>query len=226
MSIAANLAHVHERIAAAAGRSGRRPDSITLVAVSKYVDATMAQELVKAGCRDLGEARPQELWGKAEELAAADIRWHLIGHLQTNKVRRTLPLVSLVHSIDSEKLLDAVNAEARLLKRRVPVLLEVNVSGEAAKHGFPPGAVGPTLGHAVLWPHVEIQGLMCMAALEGGIDVARRNFAALRELRDQLAGNCPPDVSLRELSMGMSGDYEVAIEEGATIVRIGSALFS
>ena len=226
MSIAANLAHVHERIAVAARRSNRRPDSVRLVAVSKYVDATMARELVKAGCRDLGEARPQALWRKAEELGAADIRWHLIGHLQTNKVRRTLPLISLIHAIDSEKLLDAVNAEAGLLGRRVSVLLEVNVSGEAAKHGFPPGAVGPLLGHAVSWPHLQIQGLMCMAALEGGTDVARRNFASLRELREQLAGNCPPEVSLSELSMGMSGDYEVAIEEGATIVRIGSALFS
>ena len=138
MSIVENLAIVRQRIADAARRSGRSESAITLVAVSKYVDVAIANELIAAGCLDLGEARPQELWRKAESLSHANVKWHLIGHLQTNKVRRTLPLVSLIHSIDSEKLIDALNAEAVAQGLRINVLLEVNVSGDAAKHGFLP----------------------------------------------------------------------------------------
>ena len=145
MSIANQLAAVRERISTAAKASGRSPEDITLVAVCKYVDATLTREVVNAGCRELGEARPQGLWRKAESLAACDVRWHLIGHLQTNKVRRTLPLVSLIHSIDSEKLLDVVDKEAKLIRRIVPVLLEVNVSGDPNKHGFVPEDVAAWL---------------------------------------------------------------------------------
>lgn len=226
MTIAENVKLVRERIAGAARRSGRSPDAVTLVAVSKYVDAAMARQLLAAGCHELGEARPQELCRKAEELKDESIHWHLIGHLQTNKVRRTLPLVSLIHSIDSNKLLDAIDAEAAVLGRRVSLLLEVNISGEAAKHGFEPAALSAVLDRAPFWPNVEIKGLMGMAALEGGLDAARRNFSSLRELRDRLRSDHSGEVSLDELSMGMSGDYEIAIEEGATIVRVGSALFS
>lgn len=225
MSIVDNLTQVQSRIAAAAKRSGRSTNAITLVAVTKYVDVAAARQLIDAGCRELGEARPQELWHKAEQLEGADVHWHLIGHLQTNKIRRTLPCVSLIHSIDSEKLLDAVDAEAKAIGRRARGLLEVNISGDSAKHGFRPEAVGAVIERAAKWPHVEIRGLMCMAALEGDLTVARDNFATLRKLRDHLVLHCPPEVSLEELSMGMSGDYEVAIEEGATIVRIGSALY-
>ena len=225
MSIAENVAQVRERIAAAAVRSGRSAEAVTLIAVSKYVDERAIGELIAAGCHDLGEARPQQLWEKGATFAGSDIRWHLIGHLQTNKVRRTLPVVALSHSIDSRKLLDAVNAEAALLGKLVDVLLEVNISGDAAKHGLQPEQVRPLIELAMNWPFVRIRGLMGMAALDGGVDAARRNFAALRRLRDELADKCPPEVSLAELSMGMSGDYEVAIEEGATMVRVGSALF-
>jgi uncharacterized pyridoxal phosphate-containing UPF0001 family protein len=208
MSIVENLAEVRGRIAAAAVRSGRSAESIKLVAVSKYVDERVIRQLLEAGCRDLGEARPQQLWRKAETFADADIHWHLIGHLQTNKVRRTLPVISLIHSIDSDKLLDIVNAEAALLTKNIDVLLEVNVSGDDAKHGLQPEQVQPLLERTTAWPFV-----------------ARRNFATLRLLRDRLIEVCPPEVSLSELSMGMSGDYEAAIEEGATMVRVGSALF-
>jgi pyridoxal phosphate enzyme (YggS family) len=225
MSIAANLANIRERIAAAAKRSGRSADAVTLVAVTKYVDAATAGQLLQAGCSDLGEARPQELWSKAAAIADSDIRWHLVGHLQTNKVRRTLPLVALIHSVDSVKLLEVINSEAGALEHRIPVLLEVNVSGDTAKHGFQPTDVAKVLDRISTWPQVQMRGLMCMAALDGGLDVARRNFATLRDLRDKLATHCPPTLSLTELSMGMSGDFEVAIEEGATIVRVGSALF-
>jgi PLP dependent protein len=227
MSIADNLRRVQERIARAAEAAGRRPDEITLVGVTKYVGAAQALELVDAGCTNLGESRPQELWSKAGRLASASgrlVNWHLIGHLQRNKLRRTLPLVSLIHSVDSERLLAAIDAEWQTLatapdepRNPIRVLLEVNTSGEDAKHGLAPEAVEPILAAAARFPRVEICGLMTMAALEGGLEVAARNFAALRQLADRF--------QLQERSMGMSGDFEVAIREGATIVRVGSALW-
>jgi len=223
--IAENLAAVRGRIAEAAARSGRTGGQITLVAITKYVGVPEVRALVQAGCELLGESRPQQLWEKAEAIRDLPVRWHIVGHLQRNKVRRTLPLVEMVESVDSPRLLDAVDRVAGELDRRVPVLLEVNVSGESAKHGFEPEAVEPVLAGLGRYRHVEVRGLMCMAALEGGLDAARRDFAALRELRDRLRGRCPYGVSLDELSMGMSGDFEVGIEEGATIVRVGSALF-
>jgi len=223
--IAENLALVRERIATAAARSGRSPEKIMLVGVTKYVDAPVTRMLFAAGCRELGESRPQQLWEKAESLADADVRWHLVGHLQRNKIRKTLPRKPWIHSIDSAKTLEAVDRIAAELDLKADVFLEVNTSGEAAKHGLPPADVSQLLETAATLDHVRVHGLMTMASLTGGKDVARQNFADLRELRDRLAPNCPEDVSLRELSMGMSGDFEIAIEEGATIVRVGSALF-
>jgi pyridoxal phosphate enzyme (YggS family) len=225
MSIADRVAEVRGRIADAAQRCGRKSGDVTLIAVSKYVGMNDIQELIAAGCQDLGESRPQDLWKKSETLGNAAVRWHLVGHLQTNKVRRTLPVVSIVHSVDSEKLLAAIDFEAAAIDRVIPVLLEVNTSGDIAKYGFTSDSVQAAIERAADWPHVKLSGLMTMAALEGGIDVARRNFAALRELRDRLRQSAPAGVSLDQLSMGMSGDYEAAIEEGATLVRIGSALF-
>jgi PLP dependent protein len=220
--IAANVARVRGRIVDAARRSGRSADAVRLVAVTKYVSADLVRPLVEAGCRDLGESRPQQLWEKASQLADLSIRWHLIGPLQRNKVGRTLPLVSMIHSVDSPRLLAAIDAECL---PPISVLLEVHISSEAAKQGFAPVEIEPFLTKAADYRHVSVRGLMGMASLDGGLDVARREFAALRELRDRLRVNCPPGVTLDELSMGMSGDFEVAIEEGATIVRIGSALF-
>jgi PLP dependent protein len=267
--IAENLAGVRERMAAAATRSGRKAGDVTLVAVTKFAPIEWIRPLIEAGCRDLGESRPQQLWDKAAALAdlrdcphfrisengtvpftassSLGIRWHLIGHLQRNKVRRTRALVSMIHSIDSPRLLAAIEEESNywcgsstatpeslpegvavqlpLQNNPLPVLLEVNISGESAKHGFSAGEIEPFLAEMPRWQNVSIRGLMCMAALEGGPDVARRDFAALRQLRDRLRPNCPPGAALDELSMGMSGDFEEAIEEGATIVRVGSALF-
>lgn len=222
---AERLAMVKQRIADAARAAGRSPDAVTLVAVTKYAGLDETAALVAAGCRDLGESRPQTLWEKVPALARDDVRWHLIGHLQRNKIRRTLPLLSLVHSVDSVRLIKALNKEAKATGRVVPILLEVNVSGDEAKHGFQPTEVEPLLASLPQYEHLAVRGLMTMAAREGGLDVAQRNFAALRELRERLTPHCPEQVSLAELSMGMSGDYEVAIREGATIVRIGSALF-
>jgi hypothetical protein len=235
MSIADNLERVREQIAQAARAASRNPDEITLVGVTKYVGPSAARELLQAGCNYLGESRPQELWSKHSQIAAGElasasggtpthpIHWHLIGHLQRNKLRRTLPLVSLIHSVDSERLLAAINAErtAQATQNQqlppIRILLEVNTSGETAKHGLAPDAVESLLAAAERFPHVEVCGLMTMAAREGGLDVAAKNFATLRELADRF--------ELKERSMGMSGDFDVAIREGATILRIGTALW-
>jgi PLP dependent protein len=221
-----NLNGIRSRIAAAARRSGRTADQITLVAVTKYVTADIASQLVSAGCHDLGESRPQELWSKAEALQkSAAIHWHLIGHLQRNKVPRTLPLTSLIHSGDSLRLIQAVDEAASNLNRRIAMLIEVNICGDSTKHGFKPDEVEPALGTLAALKSVDIRGLMCMASREGDLDQARREFVSLRELRNRIKSLAPPNISLEELSMGMSGDFEVAIEEGATMVRVGSALF-
>jgi hypothetical protein len=195
------------------------------VAVTKYVGTPEVRALVEAGCRLLGESRPQELGEKAEALSGLPIRWHLIGHLQRNKVRRTLPLVEMIESVDSLRLAAAIDRIAGELSLALPILLEVNVSGEPAKHGFQPAELEECLAELAGYGSVEVRGLMCMAGLEGSPEAARTDFAGLRQLRDHLRERCPEGIVLEDLSMGMSGDYEVAIEEGATIVRIGSALF-
>jgi pyridoxal phosphate enzyme (YggS family) len=185
----------------------------------------VARLLVEAGLSTLGESRPQQVWQKAEALADLQVRWHLIGHLQRNKVKRTLPLVAIIHSVDSLRLLQEISREATAIQRSADVLLEVNISGDASKTGLQPDEIELLFPEIAKQPNVRVLGLMTMASLEGGVDRARQDFAALRTLRDQLTPKCPANLTLNELSMGMSGDYEVAIEEGATIVRVGSALF-
>jgi pyridoxal phosphate enzyme (YggS family) len=220
-----NLAHVRGQMAEAALRAGRRLEEVRLVGATKYVDADAARALFHAGLHDLAESRPQELWKKAEALQDLPIRWHLIGNLQRNKVERTLPLVSLLHSGDSLRLLEAASEAAVKQGRVVETLLEVNISGDATKHGFRPEELRPLVVPIGQLMGLKVRGLMTMAALEGGSARARQDFAALRLLRDSLAADCPPQIELTELSMGMSGDFVEAIEEGATIVRVGSALF-
>jgi PLP dependent protein len=224
-SITENVTEVRAKIAAAAARSGRRAEEVTLVAVSKYVGAEEIAELLAAGCYDLGESRPQTLWQKAAQFTDPALRWHLIGHLQTNKIDRTLPLTHLIHSLDRASLIQPLQQSAQKQALVVPVLLEVNISGDAAKHGFEPEALEPLLDKLAELPNLAVRGLMGMSGLESDPAQARREFASLREWRDRLQKNCPERIQLHELSMGMSGDYESAIEEGATIVRVGSALF-
>ncbi len=223
--IRTNIDEVRERMAAAARRVGREPAEIRLIAVTKYVDADITRWLVEAGCQALGESRPQSLLAKAESLRDLPIEWHLIGHLQRNKIRRALPALHWLHSVDSIRLLEALEDEAARQARSVQVLLDVNISGDEEKTGFVTREV--TLLPALLsrWPHVRVCGLMAMSARESDPDAARDDFRGLRELRDTLQPLCPPEVRLEHLSMGMSRDYEVAIEEGATMVRVGSSLF-
>jgi pyridoxal phosphate enzyme (YggS family) len=223
--IAENLAAVRHSMAEAAARSGRSVDQIRLVAVTKYISVERARSLVEAGCHDLGENRPQQLCDKAQQLRDLPIRWHLIGHLQRNKINRTLPHVQLLHSLDSTRLWQSVDQWAAQHGTRLPALIEVNISGDPGKHGFAPQEVSSAVQSAAAWPHVDVRGLMGMASLVGGQDRARRDFIALRQLRDQLVARSPPGLDLPDLSMGMSGDFVVAIEEGATLIRVGSALF-
>jgi PLP dependent protein len=225
-----NLAAVRDRVAAACRSAGRDPGDVRLVGVTKYVSAESTRMLLDAGCIDLAESRPQSLWAKASALAdhAPAPRWHLIGHLQRNKLRRTLPLVSLLHSLDSLRLLESIEAEASASELVSDALIEVNLAGDPGRTGVMEADVPAVLEAAGRAPHVRVLGLMGMAAVPDGDDssaAARRQFARLRELRDELAGRLPTVTGLRELSMGMSGDFEEAILEGATLVRVGSALW-
>ena len=220
-----NVTAIRQRIAEAAARSGRPETDVTLVAVTKYVTAAQMRPLLAAGCHDLGESRPQQLWDKAGALADESVRWHFIGHLQRNKVRRTLPMVHLLRSGDSLRLLTAVDRELQQLGRPLPVLLEVNISGDVEKHGFLPQEVRRALPDLLSLELLRIRGLMAMSARESDRESARRDFSHLRELRDQLQKDAGNAADLSQLSMGMSRDFVTAIEEGATIVRVGSALF-
>ena len=223
--IADNVARIRDRIAIAATKAGRTPEVVKLVAVSKYVGIAEAAELLRAGCLALGESRPQQLWEKAAAPELVSAEWHLIGHLQRNKVRRSLPMVELIHSVDSLRLVQAIDESAASLGRTCKILLEVNCSGDAAKHGLDFDGLERLLAELEHFKNVEVQGLMTMAALDGDEQVAAKNFAELRKVRDKVRPHCPPNATLDELSMGMSHDFEVAIQEGATIVRVGSLLF-
>jgi hypothetical protein len=219
-----NLRRLRERIVRAAESSGRAAEAVILVAVTKYMPAAWARELALAGCHDLGESRPQELWSKNEALADLAVRWHFIGHMQRNKLRRTLPAITLFQSLDSERLLAAVNEEAMVLGRTTSALIEVNISGDANKGGFAPAELPPLVERLHEFSHVRVEGLMGMAGLEADASQAERQFDSLRTLRDGLAARLPSGQAWPHLSMGMSEDFEAAIRQGATLVRIGSAL--
>lgn len=220
--VTANLVAVRRRIEAACLRSGRPGAAVRLVAVTKYAEPTWIRELVGLGQLDLGESRPQQLAVRAGEFSS-DVRWHLIGHLQRNKAALVLPHTTLIHSVDSMRLLEQLEKDARTLGLQRDVLLEINVSGEASKDGFTPNAVRDLTGRLGELKFIRPLGLMTMAPLLDDPEGARSCFRQLRELRDELQQRS--GLPLPELSMGMSGDFEPAVEEGATLVRIGSSLF-
>jgi pyridoxal phosphate enzyme (YggS family) len=195
---------------------------VTLIGVTKTVGHEVAQALVDLGVADLGENRPQELWRKSDLVSGA--RWHVIGHLQRNKVERTVGLSSLIHSVDSERLLEAIETEAKRIGKQTAVLLEVNCSGEEAKHGFTPEAVLAFTSNLKPLQFVRIEGLMTMAALADDPEAARPAFRRLAGLQKELKQVLGDQHPLNLLSMGMSGDFEVAIEEGATHIRLGTVL--
>ena len=221
-SLAENLDHVRATIDEAARRAGRPSSSVKLIAVSKTHPAEVIREAVEAGQESFGENRVQEAMIKIPVLPGR-LEWHLIGHLQSNKVRKALPLFQLIHGVDSVDLardIDRIAAEAGAHPR---VLLEVNVSGEGSKHGFAPEALERGLEQLLALSRLQVEGFMTMAPLAPEAEASRPYFASLRKLRDRLSAQA--GVPLDTLSMGMSGDYEVAVEEGATLVRVGSAIF-
>jgi pyridoxal phosphate enzyme (YggS family) len=218
-----NWEGIEARIEGACRRACRDRGEVTLIGITKYVDAATTQLLFESGLHDLGESRPQLLWEKAALIPEA--RWHLVGHLQRNKVARTLPLVKLIHSVDSKRLLAAINEEAAKINKVQDVLLELHLTEEETKSGFP-SEVWPQLpAYVAGMNNVKVVGLMAMAALSGTPDESRKTFVMLRELRDRWQPLFEPPHTLHHLSMGMTGDFGEAILEGATMVRIGSAFF-
>ncbi|MEO1992502.1 MAG: YggS family pyridoxal phosphate-dependent enzyme [Pirellulales bacterium] len=229
MSVSEQLSIVKSNVAEACRRSGRQEESVRIIAVTKYGDVEIAKEARDAGCLDLGESRPQVLWEKAAAFSDSTPapRWHLIGHLQRNKVRRTLHINPFIHTVDSERLLKAINEEASIQSRHCDVLIEVNISEDQRRSGVTLLETRQLIQKAITCQHVRVRGLMGMASCPTGNDPsgqARRQFSALRELRDSLHNEMKVDDRM-ELSMGMSSDYVEAILEGATMIRIGTALF-
>lgn len=224
-SIAQCLADVQARIAAAARASGREPSSVRLIAVSKTFPVEAVREAYEAGQRDFGENRVQEALEKSRATADLAIHWHLLGHLQANKVRKAVGPFTMVHGIDSIELLMKVDEVASRSGLTQDVLVQVDLAGEATKYGVPPGEVPRLLEAADRCRAARMVGLMLLPPAPETPEDARPWFRRLRELRDGWLAVGTPPAMLRELSMGMSGDFEVAVEEGATLVRVGTAIF-
>jgi pyridoxal phosphate enzyme (YggS family) len=222
--LAARVRAVRQRVAAAAERAGRAPEDVTIIAVSKTVDAERVRGAYELGLKTFGENRVQEARGKIAALKLPLIRWELIGHLQTNKVARAADLFARVQSVDSLRLALALDDAAARLGHVLPVLLEVNVAGEASKQGLALADVEPVARAVVALPHLRVEGLMTIAPQVSDPDAVRPVFRALRDLRARLREQVPAS-AWEHLSMGMTDDFEVAIAEGATLVRIGRALF-
>jgi len=228
MSISDNIARVRERIQGAAARAGRDAGSITLMAVSKTFPAEVIREAYAADIRVFGENRVQEFAGKAEALRdLSDARWHMIGHLQSNKAAKAAEFFHAVDSVDSLKLAEKLNEAARAVGKKLRVFVEINVGGEAAKSGIDPESaeLDRILDDAHRLTNLELRGLMTIPPYTENPERARPYFRKLRELRERLLEGSFAAVSLNELSMGMSHDFEVAIEEGSTCVRVGTAIF-
>jgi pyridoxal phosphate enzyme (YggS family) len=236
--IETNVAWVCERIAAAAQRAGRRPDEITLVAITKTCAAPVVAAAYRAGLREFGENRVEEASAKIpgfQELIPTPepLRWHMVGHLQRRKARLATELFDLIHSVDGLRLAQRINRDSAEIGKVIPVLLEINVSGEVSKHGFNLSPLAGSQAKAsfiadveqiLMLPYLRLCGLMTMAPIVTDPEEARPVFAALRTLRDELSQRFP-EADWRELSMGMTADYEVAVEEGATMVRVGRGVF-
>jgi hypothetical protein len=236
-NILERLQKLRKNIQKACQRSDRDPTGVKLVVVTKSAGIEHIKEVVRLGITDLGENRVQQLKKKAAEITdflldartvdlPKAVNWHMIGHLQRNKVRQVLPLVSLIHSVDTLRLAEEINAAASKLELCPRVLLEVNTSNEPQKYGIPVGAVIHLTEQINTLPHIKIAGLMTMAPLTRDRDAVRGCFARARELFVELKGEKIVGPEFTELSMGMSSDYEIAIEQGATILRIGSAIFA
>jgi hypothetical protein len=234
-----NLARVRENVAVACGKSGRDPADVRLVAVTKYTDLETIRALLTCDVLDLGESRVQQLTERIDVLGARPARlddeavphpwshprWHMIGHLQRNKVRKLIPAVRILHSLDSARLADEVQRRADESQCHVDCFIEVNVSAEAAKHGVTPAGLPALVAHMAAQSNLQLRGLMTMAPANPNPEAARPHFSCLRKRLDELRDRGLVNCDCNQLSMGMSHDYSVAVEEGATIIRVGSALF-
>ena len=237
--LAENLKRVRERIEAACARSGRRPEEVRLVAVTKTVEVDVIRAVIETGLLEIGESRVQDLVKRAgminEHLSRRrklepggslpEPRWHMIGHLQRNKVKSVLPWVSMVHSLDSLRLAEEISKEAQHLGITMPMLVQVNVASEKNKHGIAVGATSHLTEHIRTLPGVEIVGLMAMAPLADDPEETRECFRRLREIAEDMRHDRIVGPEFCELCMGMTNDFEVAVEEGATMIRLGRALF-
>lgn len=226
-ALASRAASIRQRVADAAAKAGRAPEGVTIVAVSKTIPPASIRAAYALGFHIFGENRVQEAGEKRAELADLAIRWELIGHLQTNKAARAVALFDRVQSVDSLRVAEALNARAAQAERTLPMLLEVNVAGEASKSGLAPDALEGVARAVASASHLRPEGLMTVAPLVERAEEVRPIFRQLAELARRLRDTvpCGADGGWRELSMGMSDDFEVAVEEGATIIRIGRALF-
>ncbi|MCC6239061.1 MAG: YggS family pyridoxal phosphate-dependent enzyme [Phycisphaerales bacterium] len=236
--LAERLDQVHQRIADACAKARRQPSEVMLVAVTKYAAPEQIRELVQLGVTDLGENKVQQLAQRAPQIneffarrQAVDenqigrLRWHMVGHLQRNKVKQILPLVSLIHSVDSLRLAEELNIQAGKLGRRVPVLLQINASEEASKSGVAVGASTHLAEQIASMENLAMSGVMTMGPLEASPAQIQAIFARVREIFEEMRWQKIGGNDLRYLSMGMSDDFELAIAEGANVIRIGSALF-
>lgn len=228
MPVAENIALIKQEIAAAAKRAGRNPEEIVLMAVSKTVAIEKIREAYDAGLRRFGESRVQEMVTKAAALHdLRDAEWHMIGHLQSNKAQKAAELFGAIESLDSLRLAEKLNAAGEQLEKMLAVTIEINVGGEAAKSGLDPGSpeLQAILGGASRLQYLEFRGLMTVPPFADDPESSRPYFRKLRELRDKISHQCWPRVNMEVLSMGMSHDFEIAIEEGSTCLRVGTAIF-
>ncbi|WP_409286232.1 YggS family pyridoxal phosphate-dependent enzyme [Pontibacter sp. G13] len=223
MSISANLQQIRERIASAAQAAGRKPESVQLIAVSKTKPMEMIREAYEASQSVFGENKVQEL--REKHPALPDAKWHMIGTLQRNKVKYIAPFIDLIHSVDSPRLLAEISKQAAKHERVIDCLLQINISHEDSKSGMEPSEAREILIGLDEYPNVQIVGLMGMAEFSSDETLVRGQFANLRAAKEQLESIQHPRVALKELSMGMSGDFEWAIAEGSTMVRVGSSIF-
>jgi PLP dependent protein len=224
-AVRARLADVRDRIARAAARAGRDPSAIHLIAISKTFGADAVRAAALDGQLHFGENKLQEAQQKRQQLADLPLKWHLVGHLQSNKAKKAAAEFDVIHSIDSVSLLQKIDEAAAAVRRRVDLLVQVNLAGELTKHGAREDELGPIFEAARLATATRLVGLMLLPPAAHDAEAARPWFRRLRTVRDSLQGNGIPASMLAELSMGMSHDYEIAVEEGATFVRVGTAIF-
>ncbi len=219
-----NLAQVRENIKRACEKTGRNPEQVTLISVSKTKPVSMLEEAYAAGSRDFGENKVQEIMDKYPQLPE-DIRWHMIGHLQRNKVKYIIDKVSLIHSVDSLRLAQEISSQAEKKQVEIDILVEVNVAGEESKFGISREETLKLIAEISILPHIHVQGLMTIAPFVTNPEDNREYFRQIRELAVDIRRKNIDNVNMSVLSMGMTGDYMVAIEEGATMVRVGTGIF-